>query len=242
MDSSLEQNIARVQKLQHGYQPNNEVASALLDKSLVMIVAPPAIGKTTVMKRAAELNKDFGQTSVFTTREQRADDDPSLIRTVPNTPEGTALILQKIIKRELVQFAVHPTQHTIYGTEAYDYPFRSNLLATLSGAVQPLRSLPFKQTTTIGLLAEPSTYKKWFLQRYPKDGNERRKRASEAILSLTWLLEQPDHEIIWLINQDSGLDETAAQLITYTSADTSKNSEQARLLAERCITMAQTFA
>lgn len=241
MSSTLEKNLAAIKQHQDTYQPNNEVAKALSSKTLVMVVAPPAIGKTTVMKRVAELNQDFGRTSVFTTRPQRTDDEPGLVRTVPNTPEGTDLILQKIANRDLVQFAVHPTQHTIYGTELSDYPSHNNLLATLSGAVHALKNLPFRSTTTVGLVAEPTVYKRWFLERYPINTDERQKRAREAVLSLTWLLQQPEGEIVWLTNHDNELDTTAHTLIELSSGATSGDT-QSRQLAEYCITMVEQFA
>lgn len=240
MNVSLETNLARIRQHQDDYQPSAKVGETLAGKALLMIVAPPAIGKTTIMRHVAEINQNFGRVSVFTTREQREDDEPSLVRTVPNTVEGTGLILQKIINQELVQFAIHPTQQTIYGTEASDYSAQNNLLATLSGAVTSLRELPFRKTMTIGLMAESSSYEQWFTERYPKDTSERQKRAQEAVLSLTWLLEQPDNEIMWLINRNNQLDQTAQALIQQ-SAGNIDSDERGRHLAECCITMVQKF-
>src|SRR5690606_73423 len=118
----------------------------------------------------------FGLVSVFTTREQREDDDPELFRTLPHTNESVTALLDRINNREVVQYAVHPTQSHIYGTELSDYRSEYNLLATFSGAVEQFRELPFEKTYAISLVPQAEIWAEWFNTRYPENHTNRQKR------------------------------------------------------------------
>jgi len=215
-------------------QGKEAIARQLASHTLTMIVAPAAMGKSFVMNRAVELDTEFQRTPVFTTRAARPDDEPGMFRTVPHDDKHVGQILDDIDAQAVVQYAIHPTNATIYGTVAGDYESkRYNLLATQSNAVASLEQAGFEQTYTVGLIASPGTWQQWFERRYRGgDQAERGKRLAEAVLSLDWLLAQPD--IAWLIN-DEGQGEQAAKELVAISRGDSKGSdpELSRAYAQR---------
>jgi ribonuclease HI len=222
---------------ENDYRPNDEICRQIGDKVLIMVVAPAAVGKTTVMDRAVQLNDEFARVPIFSTREPRPDDEPGMFRLSPHEDNHVAQLLDKFETRQVVQYAIHPTQGTIYGTEARDYPARYNLLATLSTVVDGLRKLPFEQTHTIGLITDSAHWQKWFNDRYPANHPERGKRAREAVQSLEWLLS--DQETLWLYNRPDELDETAQDLIDIVQGTT--EPADLRLQAAQLLATARTL-
>ncbi len=179
---------------------------SLQDKTLVMIVGPSAIGKSTLMNEVVRKRADFGRVSGFTTRAPRPNDEAGMYRYFSKEEA-----IQKIEKNELVQYAVFPTTGHIYGSEARDYPAHYNLLDTLANVVDELRELPFENTITISLTARPDQWRNWFLSRYPQANEEAEKRLKEAKLSIEWSLQDP--ETYWLENAPDQVAQTAKKLI-----------------------------
>jgi guanylate kinase len=194
------------------YQPAKNITTSIKDKSLVMLVAPAATGKSFVINEIVKQADDFHAMPIFTTRNPRPDDDPRYFRIIPHTEKRLSKLLDDIEARQVVQYVVHPTTKRVYGTTVEDYPGKFNLLATLSGAVSSLQNLPFASTHVIGLTAEPAVWKRWFLTRYPEASEERGKRLKEAILSLEWLIEH--HKAVhWTINRPNAASTVATSII-----------------------------
>src|SRR6266536_4418405 len=171
----------------HRYHPNEQVGATLNKKHLVMFVGPVATGKTFIMKKIAQAQADFGLVTSFTTREQREDDDPTMFRFLPHNEQHIQHLLSAIEEGEVVQYAIHPTSHRFYGSEPQDYPATYNMLATLSGVVEPMSALPFEKTHRIGLVCQPEVWETWLQKRFPKKNEEQQKRILEAVQSLEWL-------------------------------------------------------
>jgi len=175
-------------------------------KTLVMLIAPTASGKSTIMNDAVTLDDNFSRVSGFTTRAPRANDEPDLYRYVTKKDVTT-------IENEgrLISKAVFPTTGIIYGTEAIDYNSRYCLLDTLANSVDYYRSLPFERTIAISLTSPLERWKMWFDERYPDLNDDAKKRLREAVMSISWSLTQRrDH--YWLVN-DGTPDEVAKRLI-----------------------------
>lgn len=191
--------LDRAKELQAFYQPTKAIAETLHSKSLVMLVGPVAAGKTRIINQVAHMNPGFGPVSTYTTREQRADDDPRLIKVVPHEKARINKLLAKIAGGGIVQYAIHPTSERFYWTEPRDYPYKYNLLATLSGVVETMSKLPFEKIHTVSLVCNPEIWQDWLYRRYPKDNEDRQKRLKEAIQSLEWLI---DHytKVMWIEN------------------------------------------
>ncbi len=188
--------LERARAAEKDYQPNDAVASQLAEKTLVMFVAPVAVGKSFLMNRTVETDGDFSRVPVFTTRDPREDVAPGLVRCFPHDVGHVSALLDIIENGEIVQYAVHPTSGRIYGSEITDYPNEYNMLATLSGGVEQLRKLPFKGTSTLGIAVRPDIWLQRLDKRYPEASSERTKRLAEAALSLDWLLADQDATII----------------------------------------------
>jgi hypothetical protein len=135
-----------------------------------------------------------------------------MFRALPHDNANLTVLLDKIQRGEVVQYAVHPTSGRMYGSEITDYPKPFNMLATLSGIVNHLRQLPFQTTHVIGLAVEPDIWLRRFYDR-PMGPEEQTKRLQEAAVSLEWLLD-PAHipEITW-VNNTSEDDSAAIQSV-----------------------------
>lgn len=195
------------------YRPRKSISRQLGEKTLIMLVGPAAIGKTYIMKQVTELDPSFSLVSDFTTRDPRLDDDPALFHFLPHDDESVTRLLDQIDNQEIIQYAVHPTQGRIYGTELEDYHSENNMLATLSGAVDQFQQLPFKNTYVIGLTAEAAIWAGWFNTRYKASNPDRQKRLEEAVLSLDWLLKNSRRSSVTFVKNTEGDPSAAAQQI-----------------------------
>lgn len=191
---------------------------SLRDKTLVMIVGPSAIGKSTIMTVATQLREDFSYVKAFTTRAWREGDS------------GTYTYISKEQAEELhqtgraVTYVVFPTTGMIYGTTAESYQTKYNLLDTLANSVEDYRSLPFERTVTISLTANAEDWRKWFTARYPEPSGDALKRLEEAKLSIGWSLAQ-DHDHHWLINEPGQTASVAKKLIDIATGVAGEDSK-----------------
>jgi len=240
---SFDTQLKNLAKLESTYLPNKEISKQLREKILVMVVGPPAIGKSSVMSAAVKLHSDFARVSGFTSRKRRPNDEPKLYSYITHDEVGLKPVIKKIERGELVQYAIHPTTHALYATRIEDYKSIYNLLDTLSSVVDSLRKLPFKSTITIGLVSDPETWQSWFLQRYPNKGPERHKRLQEAVLSLEWLLDQPDGSVLWLENKLGELNQTAQRLVNLClgKSDPQPLNNKTKALAIECLSKVRTI-
>jgi guanylate kinase len=223
--------IARVNET--NYWPSDGVQEALLKKDLVMVVGPSAIGKSTLMNKVVELDEDFSRVQNITSRPARSNDEPGLYEYISHTDEGIRHILDMIKKRELVQYAVHPTTKFVYATKPEGYPAQYNMLDTQAQVVSSLARLPFHKTHTVGLVSDPKAWQEWFLSRNKKGSEEYEKRIDEAIHSLEHMTAEPTESIHWIYNQPDSLEGTAKELIA-----TVKGKQESKLdNRERAISM-----
>jgi guanylate kinase len=178
----------------------------LTHKTLVMIVGPAAIGKSTLMHAVEQQDDRFGYVRSFTTRPDRLD-GKSTYRHI-STAEAEALQTSG----QAITFLHHPTTGMIYGTTLESYGAEFNLLDMLSGSVESYRRLPFKSTVTISLTAPADDWRAWFTQRYPEAGDERLKRLREARISIEWSLSQRTNHA-WIVNRPDHLAGSSSELI-----------------------------
>lgn len=167
---------------------------SLKGKTLIMLVAPSAMGKSTIMRAATLLDPDFSYVRSFTTRPPRSGEETY---TFLDTSQAQSLHE----KGEAITYAIFPTTGYIYGTTAESYQSKYNLLDTLASSADQYRALQFEKTVTITLTAPVERWHTWFLSRYPIETDEAHKRLEEAKLSINWSLNDP--ETAWLINDDT---------------------------------------
>ncbi len=184
------------------YQPNEEVAEHIRGITLVPIIGPFAVGKTTCQTAAAELDPAFGAVQSFTTRQRRADEPEEAYHFIEHTPENLRTVVEKMHRRSLVQCTVHPSTGYVYGSEPAGYTHAFATLDTLATAVDDLSTLPFQAIRRIGLVAPQEQWTARIDQRRRHDPTENlTKRLREAVQSLTWLLDQGP-ELPWVVNRN----------------------------------------
>jgi guanylate kinase len=179
--------------------------NGLAGKTLVMIVGPSSVGKSTVMDAACRLDPEFSYVKAFTTRPPRPG-EKSHYRHV-SRPEAELLHNQG----QALTWVLHPTTGHIYGTTKDSFATEYNLLDTLSGSVGLYTGLPFAWTRTVSLTLDPEVWQAWLKQRYAAKETELKERLLEAKSSIEWSLAQPD--MAWLVNREGEPDIAAGELI-----------------------------
>jgi guanylate kinase len=191
---------------------------SLHDKTLVMIVGPSSIGKSTLMHKSAQSDERFTYVQSFTTRPPRPGEHSTYLHITDEEAE------QIRASGNAVTFFMHPTTGVTYGTISDSYKSEFNLLDTLSGTVEKYRSLPFKRTVTISVTTDPENWMQWLDKRYPPKSIERVKRIKEAIGSIEWSLAQ-DYEHGWIVNEPDNVAKAARKLIKLTIDSNPANIE-----------------
>ena len=194
---------------------------------LVMLVGPSCIGKSTIMDALVSKDKRFSYVRSFTTRAQRSYQDTSYNFI---SKEQASKLYEN---GEAITFLEHPTTGDIYGTTAESYATQFNILDTLSESVATYRSLPFKQTITISLTADPSDWQAWFYARYPEHNQEVTKRLEEAVLSISWSIQ--DTLTHWIVNKEGDIEsnvEAILEICNTNSVTTSTPPVEAHGLLE----------
>ncbi len=182
-----------------------------------MLVAPSAMGKSTIMNEVVRMDSRFSRVRSFTTRPPRDNDEPGhyIYLTVEElTAHRTA--------GDVVTEVTFPTTGQTYGTLTSSFTGEYCLLDTLANSVDEYRALPFKQTMTIGVTAPLDQWRKYFLARYPSESPEALKRLEEAKLSIRWSLADPETK--WLVNDNTPAI-AAARLIDLTTSNTSDEGQ-----------------
>lgn len=225
-------------KTQNEYVPNPSIQVQLATKSLFAIVGPTCEGKNVVMDTAAKLDPRFKPVGAFTTRDPR-DGDGNLYRYYKNTDGGLEGLLAEIAERKVVQYAINPHSHFIYGSRLSDYSTDFNLADSFSGAVAGFRQLGFKRVFAVSIVTEPETWLKRFDERFPMDHPDRTARRDEAIDSLTWSLAQPDDGTHFWIENVDGDPETAARALIAIADGTYVNPTHVAALAQDSLNSAR---
>ena len=180
--------------------------TALSTKTLVMIVGPTAIGKSTLMHAVTDQDDRFGYVSTFTTRPAREGSATTYRHITADQAEA------KKRTGDYYTYLTHPTTGHVYGTDLESFAARINLLDTLAGSVEAYRELPFGRTVTLSLTTDPASWKTWLLARYPAASPERTKRLHEAVQSIKWSLAQTGNHH-WLVNRPGQEERVAKELI-----------------------------
>lgn len=159
----------------------------LARKVLATIIAPTAVGKSTLIQhiqdQATEQGIEVGDVATWTTRNARPD-DPPYYRT------GLAMdtLLDAIEAGELVNWAPHPSG-ALYATGADSYPAPYNFLPTLPDALPMLRKAGFKAVHVYYLTAPVDAWRHHLEERREHDLASRLREAEQ---SLAWALNHED--------------------------------------------------
>ncbi len=196
-----------------GYMPNKDVLRHLEPITMIPIIGPFAVGKSTVMQTIIEQEVDFGRVQSFTTRPQRSDEADSEYRFLDDSPGTLGTILSDINSGKLVQYAIHPTTSAIYGSDLRDYQKTYTMLDALSDSVPAMKALPFANIIGITLVSSPAEWGIRARSRIQQVGEiEAQKRLNEAIQGLSWSLDQGD-KMIWVNNRKGNLSVTCDEIV-----------------------------
>lgn len=191
--------LTELENNSQAYQPNESVAAELRNKTLLMLVGPSCIGKSTLMREVVTIDDRFAITGTFTTREPRDEENGKNYTFYSNSDTGIEQIYRMVQSGSVVQYAVHPTTKDIYGSVISDYPSDYDMLDTLSTAVESIEMLPTKRSEVYGIVAHPDNWHSWFDARFPDGHPKRESRLKEAADSIRWLLNR-QNDVIWILN------------------------------------------
>jgi hypothetical protein len=163
----------------------------------VAIVAPFAVGKSTISRTVCDIDPEFGRVRSFTTRESRPGESLDSYDFRANTIDALRTIAAEINEGQLVQYVVHPTTGDVYGSHVDQYASRYCLLEALPGSIPPLTKLPFGSLAKICLAVEPSVWQGRVQERLAShDALTIKKRIREGIDNIEWALDEDDVSLV----------------------------------------------
>jgi guanylate kinase len=207
------------------YHPNTTVLNALRQVHLVGVVGPTAVGKSTVVKRAKELDPSLHIVLSTVTRPPR----PGEYDGVDYHFRDRQSMLQRIQQREFVQ--VPPSLlGDLYATAPEDYSSEGvSVLAHLAQIVPTLRALPFAQNRTVFVL--PPSWDAWQerITHHHFTPAQMGKRMAEALDSLAFACHDP--EVIFVLNDQIDVAAEAFLAIVRGNAAPAEQQAACRALA-----------
>jgi len=217
------------------YQPAPEVIERLRQVTLVAVVGPTAVGKSTLITAAIERNpQDIHLVVVDTTREPRPGERDGIDYNFRSRQHMT----ETMGERKFVQVA--PSVFgDLYATAAHAYATDGvAVMAIIAAAMPDFRALPFKEIRPIFVL--PPDYATWQqrIKHHGFDDVQMRRRLVEAEASSVFGVE--DEKTQFIINEslDVAIDDFTTLALgkpmgTRLQADQSRGREVvADLLAE----------
>jgi len=195
------------------YTANDAINRALGRRTVMPLIAPTGIGKTTVIQKTCEIDSEFYEVQGFTTRDRRPNEKLGEFRAFyPHNDESIRFIKELYDAGKLVQYTVHRDTGFIYGSTLEDYGPKFNMLPILSTNVEQFSNLSFHAVTPVALICTVEEWEHRFGQRATTmDPVDVAKRLTEATRSLQWSLAQAD--LPWVHNRQNKLEHTAEQLI-----------------------------
>ena len=85
---NFEQFIAETKQAEAKYRPSQETLKQINSKTFVMLVGPTQSGKTTLARRAAEIDRTIHYVPTTTTRNPRHGDEPGTMRYVSHDSDS----------------------------------------------------------------------------------------------------------------------------------------------------------
>lgn len=189
--------MQKILRQESTYQPSPEIANHIGRVGLVAVVAPFAVGKSTISRTICDIDADFSCVRCFTTRDIRPTESEDAYDFKGNTTDALNNIAIEIDEGQIVQYIVHPTTGDVYGSHSKQYTGRYCLLEALPGSIQQLEDLRFKSLAKVCLAVEPGVWQERVQERLVSgDEANIKKRLQEGISNIEWALDQNDVSLI----------------------------------------------
>lgn len=189
------QPLYRYEPLENGLKLNY---SDLNDKTLIAVIGPTGVGKSTLTDEVLRLDSDIRPIGTTTTRERRPS-DPIEFKTA-NEGVTHMSMNQAIIEGVMVNYSVNDTGH-VYGTMPEDFHGEHNIGPILSDSIDNLMTAGFKEFSPIFVAARGLVYQQR-LEKERLDFPDISKRLVEAMGSITFARMNADAS--WLSFIDTG--------------------------------------
>lgn len=206
---SLLPELERLKNEEVSYEPSDEARRQLGEKTLIALIGPTAVGKSTVAEevilRGGE-NFSFAYSSV--TRRRRAD-DPAGYQTAD---EGFTLerAVQLINERAVTNYTVHPSGN-IYATLPENFPASYNLLPFLPSSLASIRKAGFKAIHAMYIVTSAEAFSNQLASRVSDPSFAA--RIKEGKDSLKWGLAHKD-ELSFVSNIHGQPNAAAARILS----------------------------
>ena len=138
---SLPPELARLKDEEPSYEPSSAVKRQMGEKSLIALIGPSAVGKSTIAREIIRLGgSDFSEAYSSVTRARRAD-DPEGYQTAS---EGFTVerAVQLIEHQAVTNYSIHPSG-AIYATLPENFPATYNLLPLLPSSLSAMKKAGF---------------------------------------------------------------------------------------------------
>lgn len=208
----LQNKLETLNKQRNRYKYRGE--KGLTDKTLARLVAPTAVGKSTIINRVLDIAQkegfDAGEVGTITTRPGRPNDPPNY-RTADDGVTHEAMI-EQIESGELVSWSLFETGH-LYATDYDSYPAQFNFLPCLPDSIPMQDKAGFGAVRTFYIV---TTVDAWHEQLKERAGPGFEDRLEEALSSLEFSQRYDKmHKLVSMPGEEA-LSETADKVLDFT--------------------------
>lgn len=191
--------------------------NSLKEKVLTRLVAPTAIGKSTIINRLLELAEAEGinaaEVGTITTRPSRPTDPPNY-RTADDGITHESLI-EQIEAGELVSWSLFETGH-LYATDYDSYPGTYNFLPCLPDSLPMQDKAGFGAVHTFYIV---TSVESWHEQLQERRGPGFNDRLEEAMSSLEFGQSTEDIHKLVSLSGERALSQTAKRILDHSMND-----------------------
>ena len=198
-----------------------EVERELKNKTIINLVGPSAVGKTSLINEIDNNYADFSRVISYTTRQPRDGEALDTYRFISTTDTDI-----DELTNSSVQYDRFPGTDIVYGTQLADYRNSYNLLDTLSSSVDTFRGLGFAACKQFIVVTSPMEWQERINTR--KFSSEQQlNRYDEGIKSLEWSIREED-AVKWIYNQTGYLRASSNLIVDLSVNDSAYNNHDDR--------------
>jgi guanylate kinase len=219
-----EEFLQQLPEFVNNYQPSAEVLRHISDVSLLMVIGPSGVGKTSLINQL-NLQNVLGDT----TREPRPEEKDGVDYCFRKDYEN---IINELKNGLFVQVAIG-SGGDFYATRNSSFPeFGTGVMAVVADVIPIFRKLGFKKT--ISVFVAPPSYDEWMrrLSDHELSDEQLTKRLAEAKRSFEFALS--DKNTYFVLNDN--LEKAAAQTLRIINGEVDEHEEQSALkIAEKIL-------